>query len=499
LFISSWNRERNTAMKVFSKLFVGVRPKSASAPIPLAFATPYEENAQGRKRQDSVRGWLGGHREYERDENGAIKRAADGSWIEIPHEKDERIVENVPLPGFKITDDVKRVYWGGGNVVWRVEDPRGYELEIQSQNLMAIIQSAGISEGGLIPGSCVWGRSGADNILLHESSDEYKDAVKAAETLKAPRQVGKSSRRIGGLYRRVNGSTAIYIAKIHVTKMDYASEDATSREFYKLGDVKAIMSVQQYNIPASAEFEGMLEVEEGGEGQPLATKTLTMYKKAPLVDDLGDVAIPEITNSFLMGLSWQFASSSISAARVLRVGVDPILNPVPALRPWTPERFAERLASIKLHIAHNCRVKTYQQRYPLSSLLAAWKCEDILCLGDKLYGSIDTLGDSYVMANRPAHMQQRLPSFDVALPVTLQPGSVIFRSGTDNFSKALQDSHAWSSYLYRDREDRLSRMTECKDAVHMPDFTTEAEFLEYVTALYNGAQLFTLTVKEAHA
>ena len=52
----------NKGMKVFSKLFVGIKKAYEDNP-PLAFATPYEENAAGKKRQDTVMSWLGG--EYE--------------------------------------------------------------------------------------------------------------------------------------------------------------------------------------------------------------------------------------------------------------------------------------------------------------------------------------------------------------------------------------------------------------------------------------------------
>jgi hypothetical protein len=196
--VSIWSRERNTSIKVFSQLYLGLKGT-------LGFATPYEENAAGRKRQETVNSWASGYGEYVNGKH-------------VPGVPKTSVMANEPRAGFKITDDIKRVYWGGGNVVWRVLDPVGFELEIQSRNLMAIIQSCGINEGGEIPGRCVWGRSGGDNILLHESSDEYKDAVKAAETLKAPKQVGKNARRVGGIYRRVDGSPAIFIGKVHVTR-----------------------------------------------------------------------------------------------------------------------------------------------------------------------------------------------------------------------------------------------------------------------------------------
>ncbi len=192
----------NKGMKVFSKLFVGIK-NNVGDYVPLAFATPYEENAAGKKRQETVMSWLGG--EY-------VNVVENGQYVyENGHpkrkkvERNTKIFDNVPRSGFKITDDVKRVYWGGGNVVWRVFDPYGYELEIQSNNLMALIQSCGVEVGGLIPGNCVWGRDGGVNILLHESSEEYKNAIKAAETLKPNKKkpnkkIPMKDRIVGGKY-----------------------------------------------------------------------------------------------------------------------------------------------------------------------------------------------------------------------------------------------------------------------------------------------------------
>src|SRR5277367_6289980 len=110
--------EVNNKMKVFSQLYVGLRDQGKDA-VDLGFATPYEDNAAGRKRQGTVDTWCSG---YQKKPN-------------------TKLFDNVPRTGFRITDDVKRVYYGGGNVVFRVYDPYGFELEIQSQNLMALLHN----------------------------------------------------------------------------------------------------------------------------------------------------------------------------------------------------------------------------------------------------------------------------------------------------------------------------------------------------------------------
>lgn len=86
-----------------------------------------------------------------------------------------KIITNEPISGFQFTESVRRTYWGGGNVVWRVSDPRGFQLEISSANLARIMDCSTI-QNGVILDDCVWGRAGAQNVLLPVSSDVYQQA-----------------------------------------------------------------------------------------------------------------------------------------------------------------------------------------------------------------------------------------------------------------------------------------------------------------------------------
>jgi hypothetical protein len=206
-----FERVLNTSLKVYSQLFVGISQRGADGRAPLAFATPYEDNAAGKKRQATVRNWN--------------RRSAyvDGKHVDVDGEF--KLLDNVPRQGFKITDDVKRVYWGGGNVVFRVEDPDGWEVEIESSNLMALIQVCGIWSGGVIPGSCMWGRdSSGKNILLHEDSQEYKTAILAAEALVKPKDLGVGGRELGSVYRLKDGQAGAYLGKVWVVPEVYSPD-----------------------------------------------------------------------------------------------------------------------------------------------------------------------------------------------------------------------------------------------------------------------------------
>jgi hypothetical protein len=95
----------------------------------LGFATPYEPNLKAyEKRKSTIDSWV-------------------RSYYTTPVKIEPIIIDNVPLDNFKIAESVRRVYWGGGNVVWRIQDPRGFELEISSANLARIIDCVTIQHG----------------------------------------------------------------------------------------------------------------------------------------------------------------------------------------------------------------------------------------------------------------------------------------------------------------------------------------------------------------
>lgn len=152
----------NNNLKIYSKMWAVKRLENKST-IPLAYMCHLGDSpSQESKRKDTGRSWA--KRKYS-----------------IEYETDEVEFDNAPIRGFIITDDIKRTYWGGGNVKWRIEDPRGFEVEISSENLMSIIRSCEILECKIL-GEFVWAREGGQNILIPVDSDEYKNSQQKAES-----------------------------------------------------------------------------------------------------------------------------------------------------------------------------------------------------------------------------------------------------------------------------------------------------------------------------
>lgn len=153
----------------------------------LGFASPYTKDAAFEKRKRTQDSWAYGSSvkvDINEDDDVSVsgtvseqygRNTMDASTLFIT-KCYPIIIDNVPVEGFEIAKSVRRSGWGGGgNVVWRLADPRGFELEISSDNFARVLDCTTIVNG-VIQGKCLWGRNGSTNILLPEASDVYQEA-----------------------------------------------------------------------------------------------------------------------------------------------------------------------------------------------------------------------------------------------------------------------------------------------------------------------------------
>lgn len=211
-------------IKVFSKVYVGFKDQKLStgdteAPL-LGFLTPYEETSAGRKRIETVDNWS-----RPQDVYGFNSITREPHLIEKAKVIPAVIFDNVPLEGFEISRAIKRTGWNGGNVVWRVLDPRGFELEISSANLAKILAYATI-DAGVIKGRCVWGRFGGGNVLMPEGCPEFANVITNAEELNSPglskdKKIKASEIPLGAMVKLKNGRECIYYGKWHILSDDF--------------------------------------------------------------------------------------------------------------------------------------------------------------------------------------------------------------------------------------------------------------------------------------
>jgi len=208
--------------KIFDQLYVTIqyRKDANNESGLLGFASPYTKDAAFRKRKSTQDNWAYGH--------GVEVAIADDDSVTVTGQGGyhgnvwdaamlfvancyPRIVKNEPTEGFQLAKSVRRYGWSGsGNVVWRISDPRGFDLEISSENFASIINCCDL-EKGTIKGRCVWGRAGANNVLLPEASEPYQQA----STLTKKSQVKISTRDLqpGDMVEILSPNTAEGVEK----------------------------------------------------------------------------------------------------------------------------------------------------------------------------------------------------------------------------------------------------------------------------------------------
>ena len=159
--------------------------------IPLGFMTPDGADSGAKSRKATVDRW---------------------SSSSIP----SKSIENKPMLGFKLGENVKHSGgWGKGSVCWRIEDPRGFELEISSPNLAQILGLCTIENGEILE-KCVWGRLHSENVLIPVCSDIYKNAVENTERVK--KNVSLKEVKAGYKVLLQNGTECIYLGYMYLVK-----------------------------------------------------------------------------------------------------------------------------------------------------------------------------------------------------------------------------------------------------------------------------------------
>jgi hypothetical protein len=194
----------NKSIKFPTHHYIGFQARPSVDDVPLGFMTPDGKDKAAEKRKATVDNWAQG---YGYD---AANKAKD----KMP----AQTYENKPLVGFKLGRNVRHGYgWGQGNVKWRIEDPRGFELEISSPNFAQLIGFCNIEQGEILE-PCIWARLGAENILVPVNSDVYRATVRNTERL--AKKASMKDLKIGDSVVLANGDEGVYYGAFYVSSYE---------------------------------------------------------------------------------------------------------------------------------------------------------------------------------------------------------------------------------------------------------------------------------------
>lgn len=134
----------------------------------LGFMQPYNPKKPDDKKHVTQLEWAYGHYGRIKLENRAgtvwaVGQKQEYDWatrqyilinVDEPVDPQPLLLDNTPLHGFKIQKFVSR--YSTSNKVWRILDPRGFELEVSTPCLDELMGETDILKGGIIVEKCVW-------------------------------------------------------------------------------------------------------------------------------------------------------------------------------------------------------------------------------------------------------------------------------------------------------------------------------------------------------
>lgn len=180
-------------IKIHDKIWYVIRPDDDDQ---LAYMCQFQTDkneqplANVLKMQDTGRSWahVGDKKvyklkegstssyDYERDEKGN----AILDYVIPAKNGEEFIADNTPTTGFYVGSSVSR--WSTSNKLFRVKDPRGFTVEIPTDNLATLLHHTTVVKG-VVQEACVWGREGNNHVLLPINSEPYLLTLEQMDTL----------------------------------------------------------------------------------------------------------------------------------------------------------------------------------------------------------------------------------------------------------------------------------------------------------------------------
>lgn len=185
-------------IKIHKQLWYVIKPEDKEN---LAYMCQYECGKDGQPLSNVVKMQYTG-RSWARIYTGA-------SYHErIPVEGKEFIVDNTPTSGFYVGCSVSR--WSTSNKLFRVKDPRGFTVEIPTDNLATLLHHTTVIKG-VVQEECVWGREGNNHILLPVNSEPYLITLDQMDTLEN-KLISVKDLKVGDWVKMFEDETLYYYA-----------------------------------------------------------------------------------------------------------------------------------------------------------------------------------------------------------------------------------------------------------------------------------------------
>lgn len=285
---------------------------------PLGFMTPDGDDSQAESRKDTARKW-------------ATPGRFGGKFGKKSGDAEFRTLESEPQSGYKVASVTKRGGRESNRELFRVVDPRGFELEIDPENFLKIMRNTFVEKGEIFT-ELAWVRAGSNNLLIPTDSEEYDEALKETEARKS--DLGMGDIELGWRVRIQRGMEGRYLGRWdliqrertrkrsrtksglhHAYEYETDVEVNTNRRYAFLNEEKNVLIVHGSPDPAEVLSEDGITYEEAAEivneNVDLASRggSGSLHSVVGFTRDRGDSLTAERTGGNSVEVTWNTGES----------------------------------------------------------------------------------------------------------------------------------------------------------------------------------------------
>ena len=127
------------------------------------------------------------------------------------------VIDNKPMSGFQVGTGVGK-RWATQASYIKCMDPRGFEVEIDTSNIVNLINNSTITNG-LVEGECVWVWNRSNHLLVPVNSDLYEDVCRQ-QSFRDTTPVPSSKMKYGEAYRNLNDDCVLFLGSMENIDLD---------------------------------------------------------------------------------------------------------------------------------------------------------------------------------------------------------------------------------------------------------------------------------------
>lgn len=145
---------------------------------------------------------------------------ANGWWNDKKVKVVETTSKNDPIKGIKIVSLEKR---SEGGRAYKVVTPDNYYFDLREDVLMDTMLNAGISKNGILNGTYVWARVGAEMKLVRTGSDLHKALLVATED-RSLKKLNYGNLQVGHIYKGKGKDQYVFLGYVDYSHCIYEQD-----------------------------------------------------------------------------------------------------------------------------------------------------------------------------------------------------------------------------------------------------------------------------------